>query len=119
MKRYNKLLKKLSRIEWVRTLVIKLLSHILIDSKEPLTIEYLKTLGYENQGCGWWVNPNHKNRDRLWVRFELEEDRESKFYRVYRGYDKTFIALKSNKEWFDLYNLIVFDSEKLYDNVGI
>jgi hypothetical protein len=70
---------------------------------ELLTPDHLSSMGWIKEG-NCWVEKNIKKRDKIWIQFE------DSYYRVYHGADKTFMALKSNKVWFENYHIIMTDN---------
>lgn len=71
----------------------------------PLTEDDLINLGWirifdDRVDKYYFIEPNIKERDKIWIEFEHH------YYRVWHGRDKTFIALKINKEWFDVYYML-------------
>jgi len=71
----------------------------------PLTEDDLTDMGwirlYEDRTDRYYfTEPNIKERDKIWIEFE------NHYYRVYHGMDKTFIALRISKAWFDVYYML-------------
>lgn len=51
-------------------------------------------------GRTFFIEPNIKDRDKIWIEFE------NHYYRVYHSERRTFIALQSTKEWLQAYLFI-------------
>lgn len=102
------LIKWLSAKQWIYKLAVKLISNRIAHSLNSLTPEYLQNKGWIQEG-EYWVEPNIKDRDKIWVQFEYH------YYRVRHGRDKTFIALESSLEWFQNYYLLVHVDNGRYD----
>ena len=107
----TKLTTFLSNFDWIYNFAIKLMAHRIIRGDNPLRPEHLEIMGFVKDG-DYYVEPNIKLRDKVWVQFEAH------YYRVFHGGDRTFIALQSRKEWFDNHYLLV-NGIRLYDLAGI
>ena len=73
---------------------------------------HLKEMGWVKEGTSW-IEPNVKYRDKIWIDFE------NHYFRVYHGKNKTFIALESKLEWFEMYYLLMHGDNGRYDLAGI
>ncbi len=73
--------------------------------REPLTKEYLISLGYVSLSNGkTFYQPYIKGRDSIVIKFDEVNDR---LYRVYYGSEEVFIGLHDSKVWFDMFRKIV------------
>jgi len=101
------------RIEnWIYKLAIKVIARRIVLKQNLLTPLYLENNGWVKEGDSW-VEPDIKDRDKIWIDFEHH------YFRIYHGKDKTFIALKSKIEWFEMYYLLTRDSNGLYELAGV
>jgi hypothetical protein len=65
-----------------------------------LTPELLFDKGWsiqEQDGKQFFVEPNIKEREKVWIAFE------NHYYRVWHGHYRTFVALESTVEWLHTY----------------
>lgn len=106
------LIKWLSAKQWIYRLAIKLIANRIVHGRNRLTPEYLKGKGWIQKGK-YWVEPNIKDRDKIWIHFE------NHYYRVWHGGDRTFIALESSLEWFENYYLLAHGDNGRYDLAGV
>ena len=98
--------------EWLFKMAIKITAIRLVRSFKRLTPEYLLQKGFvENNGE--YSEPNIKDRDKITVTFE------NHYYRVWHSEKKTFIALESSIEWFEMYYLIIHPDNGRYKLAGI
>lgn len=75
-------------------------------SQNRLTAGYLISKGWvlqfdETLRKDFYVEPNVKDRDTVWVEFEAY------YYRVWHGREKTFIALQTSIEWLQMYMMLM------------
>lgn len=91
--------KTISNIDWIYRLAVKIIANRIVHEKERLTPEYLIQKGWIEED-GYYSEKNVKERDRIWIKFE------GHFYRAYYGRYKTFIALETSLEWFNLFYLL-------------
>ena|SRR5690606_32000696 len=106
------MIKLLSSINWVYILAVKVIANRVVRSDTKLTPQHLESLGWINEN-GFYIEPNIKERDKIWIQFEHH------YYRVYHGERKTFISLQSRKEWFDTYYWLIGDSSLRYALAGV
>lgn len=77
-----------------------------ISNGNPLNPTYLYERGWVKEydkvrEKEYWVEPNIKDRDKVWIEFEKT------WYRVWHGRDKTFIALEHSVEWLENYFILI------------
>lgn len=96
---------------WIYQKAIKVVAKRIVKEQNLLTPEYLLERGWVKEGI-WYVEPEVKDRDKIWIGFE------NHYYMVWHGSDKTFIALESKVEWFELYYLCL-NSDERYLYAGI
>lgn len=106
------LIKWLSAKQWIYKLAVKLIANRIVHGLNRLTPEYLQNKGWIQEGK-YWVEPNIKDRDKIWVQFEYH------YYKVWYGGDRTFIALESSLEWFENYYLLAHGDNGRYDLAGV
>lgn len=92
---------------------IKIISKRLYKGQNKLTQKYLIEKGWITEYDStlektFFIEPNIKQRDKVSVEFE------SHYYRVWHGPNRTFIALESCTEWFEMYMMLIGR-----DNYGI
>lgn len=104
---WKRLVKWMSANQWIYKLAVKLISNRIVHGINRLTPEYLRDKGWMQEG-EYWVEPNIKDRDKIWIYFE------SHYYRVLHGGHKTFIALESSLEWFENYYLLAHADNGIY-----
>lgn len=97
--------------EWIYRQAIKVVAKRIVKEQNLLTPQYLIERGWVKEG-NYFIEPNIKDRDKIWVEFE------NHYFRVWHGANKTFIALESKVEWFELYYLCVNNDER-YLHVAI
>ena len=97
---------------WIYRLAIKVIARRIVLKDNLLTPEYLKNNGWIKENNSW-IEPNIKERDKIWIDFE------SHYFRVYHGNNKTFIALESKIEWFEMYYLLAHSDNGRYELAGI
>ncbi len=90
---------------WIYRQAIKVIAKRIVKEQNLLTPEYLLKRGWVKEG-NCFIEPNIKDRDKIWIEFE------NHYYRVWHGASKTFIALESKEEWFELYYLCVDNDER-------
>ncbi len=86
--------------QWLFNLCLKTVIKFVNNGDRKLTGTILKERGWEAvnaHGSFYWVEPNIKDRDKIWISFE------NHYYKVWHGKDRTFIALESSLEWFEVY----------------
>ncbi len=91
---------------WLYKIALKVISKTIINSNTPLTKEYLISKGWVTEadivpGKIFYVEPNIKDRDKISVEFE------NHYYRIWHSEKRTFIALKTSKEWFVMYYSLI------------
>ena len=79
----------------------------IINSTTPLTPQYLIERGWVKEfnevlQKTFYVEPNIKDRDKIYVEFE------NHCYRIWHSDKLTFIALERSIEWFEFYQLLVW-----------
>jgi hypothetical protein len=109
MKRF---IKWLSLNDWAYNFAVKLIANRLVHSEKPLTRSYLHLKGWVIES-GFYVEPNVKDRDKIWIEFEHN------YYRVWHGRDRTFIALEGSLEWFENYYLLIHGDNGRYKLASI
>jgi hypothetical protein len=72
------------------------------------TPQYLIEKGFKEDEDGYFVEPNLKDRDKIWVSFDRG------CYRVWHGKDKTFITLHTKIEWFETCYLMAHGDNGIY-----
>lgn len=87
-------------------LAIKIIVKRLETSNNKLTPAYLSKKGFvrewdEVRQKFYFVEENIKERDKVSIEFE------NRYYRVWHGKDRTFIAIKTSIEWFEMYMRLV------------
>lgn len=102
----------LSLKNWAYKLAVKLIANRIVHGFNRLTPEYLQGKGWIQEGK-YWVEPNIKDRDKIWINFE------NHYYRVWHGGDRTFIALESSLEWFENYYLLANGDNGRYPLAGV
>jgi hypothetical protein len=109
MKRFTEWLCKK---KWAYNYAVKLIANRIVHCQNQLTPEYLKSKGWVEES-GYWVEPGKKSRDKIWIQFEHH------YYRVFHGAERTFIALESKIEWFEVYYLLSHGDHGRYKLAGI
>ena len=99
---YNKLFKLAKKV-----IAINIVKH-----GTQLTPQYLIDSRWIEQD-GYYIEPNLKDRDRISISFE------SHYYRVWHSEKRTFFALESTVEWFELYYLLAHGDNGRYKLAGI
>lgn len=97
---------------------IKIIAKRLVYSKKVLTPGYLLAKGWIPKpdvvrNKTFYCEPNMKGRDVIFIDFE------NSYYRVWHSEAKTFIALESTIEWFELYYLLAHGDNGRYTLAGI
>lgn len=85
--------------EWIYRLALKVIFKRIVNRNNLLTPEYLTERKWIKKD-GYYFEPNVKDRDRIYIKFE------EYYYRVFYSSKMTFIALESSVEWFELYYLL-------------
>ena len=83
-----------------------------LEEGENLKPEHLVNLGWKKipgYGTTMMVEPEIKDRDMVWIEFCGAYGRVD-YYRVWHGRERTFIALKAKKAWFDAYYMLLKDN---------
>ena len=91
---------------------VEVIAKAIVHSKNRLTPEYLMERNWVEEN-GYYIEPNIKDRDRISISFEHH------YYRVWHGGDRTFFALESSIEWFELYYLLSHGDRGRYRLAGI
>lgn len=86
-------------IDFMKSNLKDILKNTISESNDLLTPEYLLQRGWIEED-GFYYQPNIKDRDRISISFEHH------YYRVWHSEKRTFIALESTVEWFELYYLL-------------
>ncbi|MFT7155272.1 MAG: hypothetical protein ACI8Q1_000273 [Parvicella sp.] len=97
---------------WIYRLAIKVIARRIVLKENLLTPKHLENNGWIKEGESW-VEPNIKERDKIWIDFEHH------YFRIYHGKDKTFIGLESKIEWFEMYYLLAHGENGRYELAGI
>lgn len=108
----NKLIKWISSKKWGYKLATRILANRIVFSKKLLTRDYLHSKGWEAEGK-YWTQKDVKDRYKIWIEFENGN------YRVWHGKEKTFIALESRLEWFEIYYLMLHGDNGRFELAGI
>jgi hypothetical protein len=106
------LIRILSNQSWVYRLALKLIANRIVWGNNHLTPKYLTDRGWVKEG-DFYVEPNMKDRDGIWLQFE------NHYFRVWHGKEKTFIALESKVEWFENYYLLAHGDNGRYELAGV
>jgi len=97
---------------------VRLLAISIVYSYKLLTPDYLIVRGWVEESDNCYSEPNVKDRDKITI--EFEKDKGNYFYRVYHSKNKTFVALESSVEWFELYySIILMHNEERYNLAGV
>lgn len=102
----------ISNIGWIYRLAVKIIANRIVHKSTKLTPEYLTQSGWTEED-GYYSEPNIKERDRIWIKFEAH------YFRAYYGRYKTFVALETSLEWFSLFYLLAHPDNGRYKLVGI
>jgi|TARA_Y100000310_G_scaffold169451_2_gene169511 hypothetical protein len=97
---------------WIYRLARKVIAKHIIKHGRTLHPNDLIKLGWVEKD-GYYTEPNIKDRDRITIQFE------NHYYRVWHSADKTFIALESTYEWFEMYYLLIHSDNGIYELAGI
>lgn len=108
----KKLLKWLSSFDRVYKLCLSVIANRIVHSNEYLTPHHLISRGFIQDG-NYFIEPNVKYRDKVWVQFE------NHYFRIYHGPERTFIALESKKAWFENYYLLIHGDNGRYKLAGV
>ena len=111
MKTTKKIIKFLSSFDWIYRLSISILANRIVHG-DQLTKDYLLSKGWVQEG-NFFVEPNVKLRDKIWIQFEHH------YFRIYHGPDRVFIGLESTKGWFEIYWLILHGDNGRYELAGV
>lgn len=84
---------------WIYNLAVRIIAKRIINSSNRLTPEYLLQKGWVEENEDYF-EPNVKDRDRIIISFE------GNYYRVWHSANRTFIALESTLEWFELHYML-------------
>jgi hypothetical protein len=85
---------------WIFKLAVIFIVNKLKRRDSVLTPEYLKRKHWVYDE-GYYIEPYVKDRDRVSISFE------NGYYRVWHSNNRTFIALETTIEWFEIYYLII------------
>jgi hypothetical protein len=96
---------------WLFKLAKKVIAITIVKHGTQLTPQYLIERGWVEEN-GYYIEPNIKDRDRISISFE------SDYYRVWHSSKRTFIALETTVEWFELYYLLAHGDNGIYDLAG-
>jgi hypothetical protein len=91
--------KTISNIDWIYRLAVKIIANRIVHENARLTTEYLIQRGWTEED-GYYSEPNIKERDRVWIKFE------GHFYRAYYGRYKNYISSETSLEWFNHFYLL-------------
>lgn len=97
---------------WLFRLAKKVIAKRLVYSSNLLTPQYLIERGWVEEN-GYYIEPNLKDRDRISISFEHH------YYRVWHSEKRTFFALESTIEWFEMYYLLAHGDNGRYKLAGI
>jgi len=107
-----KLFRFLACKNWIYRLSVKMIANRIIWGNNLLTPKYLLDHGWvENDG--YYTQPDIKGRNLITIQFEHH------YYRIWHSDKKTFIALASSIEWFEMYYLMVFDDNARFELAGV
>ncbi len=102
----------MSNQNWIYNLAVKLIANRIVHGQNQLTPKYLLDRGWVEED-GFFVEPNIKDRDKIWIQFE------SHYFRIWHGKERTFIGLESKVEWFDNYYLLAHGDNGRYQLAGM
>lgn len=97
---------------WLFKLSKKNIAINIVKYGTQLTPQYLIERGWVVQN-GYFIKPNLKDRDRISISFE------GNYYRVWHSETRTFFAMESTVEWFELYYLLAHVDNGRYKLAGI
>lgn len=97
--------------DWIYRKAIKVIAKRIVKEQNLLTPQFLLERGWVEKD-GYYTEPDIKDRDLITIQFE------NHYFRVWHGVEKTFIALESKEEWFELYYLCL-NSDERYLYAGI
>ena len=97
---------------WLFRVAKKVIAINIMKQGTQLTPQYLIERGWVEEN-DYYIEPNMKDRDRISISFE------SHYYRVWHSEKRTFFALESTVEWFELYYLLAHGDNGRYDLAGI
>lgn len=97
---------------WLFKLAKKVIAINIVKYGTQLTPQYLIKRGWIEES-GYYIEPNIKDRDRISISFEYH------YYRVWHSEKRTFFALESTVEWFELYYLLARGDNGRYKLAGI
>jgi len=98
--------------KWLFKLAKKVIAINIVKHGTQLTPQHLIERGWVEEN-GYYIEPNIKDRDRISISFG------SYYYRVWHSSKRTFIALESTVEWFELYYLLAHGDNGRYKLAGI
>jgi len=104
--------KLLSSKKWIYKLALSIICNRIVHEQNLLTPEYLIEKGWIEEN-GYYFEPNIKDRDKIWIQFE------NHYFRVWHGKEKTFIALESKLEWFEVYFLLAHGDNGRYELANV
>lgn len=105
------ILKWVSSFDWIYNLSISVIANRIVHGDNYLTPEYLTSKGWIQEGS-FYVEPDIKDRDKIWIQFE------NHYFRIYHGPERTFIGLETKKEWFESYYLLAHGDNGRYQLSG-
>ncbi len=103
----------LIKYNFIYNLVIKLFANRIIRETNKLTPNDLLIKGWVNEKGYYTQSLEVKVTHKIYIEFEHH------YYRLYYGPNKTFIALRDNKEWFEMFYMLVNDMDQMYKLAGI
>jgi hypothetical protein len=112
-KKMKRFIQWLSLKNWAYKLAVKLIANRIVHGQNRLTRDYLMLKGWDLEDGKYWVEPNIKDRDKIWIEFE------NHYYRVWHGKERTFITLESSLEWFENYYLLAHGDNGRYKLAGV
>jgi len=108
----KRLFKWIVKFNWIYKLAKKITANSIVHNQNLLTPKYLTDRGWIEKD-GYYIESDIKGRDLISIQFEHH------YFRIYHSEKRTFIALKSKIEWFEMYYLLVADSTKMYELSGV
>ena len=105
-------IKWMSSQNWIYNLAVKLIANRIVHGQNQLTPKYLLDRGWIEED-GFFVEPNIKDRDKIWIQFE------NHYFRIWHGKERIFIGLESKVEWFENYYLLSHGDNGRYELAGI
>lgn len=100
------------KFNWIYKLAVKIIANAICHNQNLLTPQYLIDRGWIEKD-GYYIEPDMKDMDLISIQFERH------YFRIFHSDKRTFIALESKVEWFEVYYLLAHGDNGRWELAGV